>query len=269
MKKTQELWRSYNLISKLLKEELNRTANLVGEYAEYLIAEYTSGELLEASSKGADVISDAEELYQVKSRKLSDKLTGALGIIRSWDFHFLAVVIFDDYGDINKAFIVRKDIAKKYSKQNDLQNGWVITMTQEFINNKENKDITEALKMINLEKVIVKDQEGTKNSKSITSNIPIGAYVRMRFSDIVDNNLLNTSEIENLQKKEYSKSTFDIQYPFLRKVKLSDNGKIERYWKNPILIKGNKFYLCSEWHENNNNNDRPFFEKWLKKMVVF
>ena len=101
MKKTQELWRSYNLISKLLKEELNRTANLVGEYAEYLIAEYTSGDLLEASSKSADVISNSKELYQVKSRKLSDKLTGALGIIRSWNFDYLAVVIFDNYGNIN------------------------------------------------------------------------------------------------------------------------------------------------------------------------
>jgi hypothetical protein len=55
------------------------------------------------------------------------------------------VIIFDLNGGILKALEVPVDIAKKYAKENSHQNGWVITTTQEFLNNKSSKDITKLI----------------------------------------------------------------------------------------------------------------------------
>jgi len=95
-------------------------------------------------------------------------------------------------------------------------------------------------------------------------DLPIGKYVRVSFKEIVE--VIDRNELEKLQKPDYSKETFDIQYPFLKKVTKSDNQKPVRYWKDPISILGESFFLCSEWYEQPANNDRPYYESWLKKM---
>lgn len=69
-----------------------------------------------------------------------------------------------------------------------------------------------------------------------------------------------------MQRADYSKKTFDIQYPFLLKAQPSNNEKPNRYWKNPVSIMNDLYYICSEWYEKGSNNDRPYYEKWLRKM---
>ena len=267
MTEIQELWKSYNLIAKLLKDKLNRTSNLVGEYGEFLMMEYTSGELLTASHKSADIKASNGDFYQVKSRKLSNPVGSQLGVIRTWDFDYLAVVIFDDYGNISKALISPQSVAKQYGKRNEHQNGWIITTTKSFLEDKKNTDITLALKQINIEGFKLK-KEPTNSTDTVNENekLPIGVFVRVTFRELIENNRVDATEIEKLQKTDYSKSVFDIQYPFLRKVLISDEGKVSRYWKTPITISGNKYFMCSEWFESTANNDRPFYEKWLKQM---
>jgi len=269
MTEIQELWRSYNLITKLLKEKLGRTANIVGEYAEFLIMKFIKGKLLTASHKSADVEAPNGELYQVKSRKLSNPIGSQLGIIRSWDFDFLAVVIFDDYGNISKALKCPKSIAHKYAKENKHQNGWVITTTKSFLEDSQNTDITLELRKLNIDGVKAKNESMNSiliNNKNSVEKLPVGAFVRMTFSELVEKNKIDVHEIEKLQNSEYSKAIFDIQYPFLRKVQSSDKGKVNRYWKSPINIHGNNFFICSEWFESDNNNDRQYYEKWLNRM---
>lgn len=144
----KELWRNYNNAAKALQNELGRTSNIVGEYAEHLTAKYFDGELLAASHKSADVKvihNNIEVLYQVKARKLKNLTSSQLGIIRSWDFDFLVVIIFDINGVILKALEVPVHIAQQYAKENDHQNGWVITTTQSFLNNTSSRDITEQI----------------------------------------------------------------------------------------------------------------------------
>lgn len=64
-----------------------------------------------------------------------------------------------------------------------------------------------------------------------------------------------------LQTFEYSKDKFDIQYPLL--VKEGINYEKDRYYKLPLFIKGQKYYMCSQWYEGEANNDRPYLIKWL------
>ena len=137
-------WITYNKTVKILQKILGRTNNIVGEYSEYLTAEYYHGELLPASHKSADVKvieNNQEILYQVKSRKLEKLTSTQLGIIRSWNFNYLVVIIFDLDGNILKALEVPVDVAKEYAKSNSHQNGWVITTTQKFLNDHRNKII--------------------------------------------------------------------------------------------------------------------------------
>ena len=141
----KELWNEYNIVANKLSQALGRTSNIVGEYAEYLTAEYYQGKLLPSGHKSADVKvlqSGTQILYQVKARKMECLTSTQLGIIRSWDFDFLIVIIFNLNGTVLKALEVPAEIAKKYAKGNKHQNGWVITTTKEFLNNSGSKDIT-------------------------------------------------------------------------------------------------------------------------------
>jgi hypothetical protein len=56
---------------------------------------------------------------------------------------------FDRDGAVVKALLSPKSVAERYGKQNSHQNGWVITTTQEFRQNTNNKDITSDIKKLN------------------------------------------------------------------------------------------------------------------------
>ncbi|WNH12551.1 hypothetical protein [Thalassobellus suaedae] len=86
---------------------------------------------------------------------------------------------------------------------------------------------------------------------------------------LIENDLLDKNDIYLLQQESYSKNIFDIQYPMLKKALPSDGNNILRYWSGPVLIKGSRYFICSEWYEQPNNNDRPFFEAWYRKKLKF
>lgn len=71
-------------------------------------------------------------------------------------------------------------------------------------------------------------------------------------------------EIEAMQTIEYSKKTFDLQYPLLVK---SDGGcTITHYYASPITIRGVQYRLCNEWFEKEGaNNDRPYLLEWITR----
>jgi hypothetical protein len=117
----------------------------------------------------------------------------------------------------------------------------------------------------NFERRRTKKYSPIENFNEPTGKLPIGKYVRKTFNDLVKNNLIDRSEIERLQRGDYSKSTFDIQFPFLAKENSPYYERI-RYWKNPYHINGEVYFVCSQWYEVPANNDRPFYEGWLRKM---
>ena len=118
------------------------------------------------------------------------------------------------------------------------------------------------------EEIIIKETSTKKDIKYSNfdeNKIKIGRYVKETFQELVDNNLITNDEIIKLQQESYSKLTFDIQYPFLKKV-IDYNTRVLHYWKPIFKIRGENYLVCSEWYENDANNDRPFYESWLKRI---
>jgi hypothetical protein len=142
-----DLWKKYNEYSKKLADVLGRTNNIVGEYAEYLAQKYTGGDLLDPANVSADIRATNGTLYQVKSRRVNGSST-QLNVISSWNFDFLFVILFDQYGAVEKALLSPVSVAKEYGKKNNHQNGWVITTTHKFLHDPRNKDITSHVKKL-------------------------------------------------------------------------------------------------------------------------
>jgi hypothetical protein len=160
------LWKNYNNASKLLVDAMDGTNNEVGEFAEKLVAKYYNANQLQVSSKSADLETSDKKLIQVKSRKM-DKLTSqSLGVIRSWDFDILVIVLFDKLGNILKAIEIKTNDAKQLAKENEYQNGFILTTSKELLENSKTKDLTKEFQDIlegktsnNLEMTTVKEHE--------------------------------------------------------------------------------------------------------------
>jgi hypothetical protein len=135
------LWLKYNEYSNELSLALGRTNNIVGEYGEYLANQYYKGEILSVSNASADIKTSNGKYYQIKSRKVKRGSTGQLSVIRTWNFDFLVVIIFDNYGIIKFAIEMPSDVAKEYAVHNKHQNGDIITTTNNFLNDSRCKDI--------------------------------------------------------------------------------------------------------------------------------
>jgi len=144
-----KMWKNYNLVNNQIYEAMGGTANIVSEFAEKLVADYYKGEQLPASAKSADVLLKNGKKIQVKARKLrQETLATSLGIIRSWNFDYLVVVLFATDGTVIKALEMDVDTAKSVATPNKHQNGWVITTTKEFTEHPSSRDITGHLNRI-------------------------------------------------------------------------------------------------------------------------
>lgn len=132
--------------------------------------------------------------------------------------------------------------------------------------------VTDKNKTIELENIIENEPKkyGSfikgNTSGANTSQLPIGKYVRETLNQLIIGNRISRDEIEKLQRADYSKQTFDIQFAFLKKRFPPDSKERIRYWKNPVVINGEQFFVCSQWYEVPANNDRPYYENWLKRM---
>jgi len=140
------LWKQYHEITKRLVAELGGPTNVVGDFAECLVAEHLGGRLLPPSAKSADIELPDKTRVQVKARVARKGVTTrSLGVIRSWDFAHLAVVLFDPDGMVGQAILIPSDTARQCAYRNSRQNGWTIRTTQAFLHQPQARDITGAL----------------------------------------------------------------------------------------------------------------------------
>lgn len=99
--------------------------------------------------------------------------------------------------------------------------------------------------------------------------VKIGALVRSTVKRLINEDKLDVKMMNRLTTYEYSKTTFNINYPFLLKIDKSKpigeqrkvNGR-PRYWSEILKIHGEDYYVCQEWFEPN----RSFFMSWLNKL---
>lgn len=145
MEDVSDLWLKFNEYANKLADALGRTSNIVGEYAEFLACQHYGGTLLSASTCSADIECHDGTRYQVKARKVKGVPTTSLGVIRSWDFDYLVVILFDADGTISRALEVPVEVAKEHGVVNNHQHGWVITTNLRFMRDSRSKDITAAL----------------------------------------------------------------------------------------------------------------------------
>jgi len=150
MEEIKDLWLKFNEYSNKLASVLGRTSNIVGEYAEHLAHKHYGGKLLEISGSSADIETADGKLYQVKSRKIRGTPSTQLNVIRSWDFDYLVVILFDVNGVVKTALEVPVEMAREYGAPNKHQNGWVITTNKNFLNDRRAKDITVSMSALNV-----------------------------------------------------------------------------------------------------------------------
>ena len=93
--------------------------------------------------------------------------------------------------------------------------------------------------------------------------LKVGKIAQTILKNILESGAVSDEEIAALQTFEYSKKCFDLQFPLL--VPYGNEFIKVRYYANPITIKGQKYYMCSQWFEVSTNNDRPYLVKWIEE----
>lgn len=101
----------------------------------------------------------------------------------------------------------------------------------------------------------------------INTTSKIGMLVRTTMKEIVEAHLLTLEKVQELEDEKYCKYTFDINYPLLKKVTLTQplyeqknvNG-YPRYWAEVITIHGQRYLICNDWYERNKTK----FIRWVE-----
>lgn len=108
--------------------------------------------------------------------------------------------------------------------------------------------------------------------KRMPSVLPIhsDAFAEMKVGKIANTILRSrleaecatVEEVQYMQDKAYSRQIFGINFPLL--VKAGNEYDRVRYYSTPINIRGEMYYMCSQWVESAVNNDRPYLIAWLE-----
>ena len=149
IKNIEKSWMKFIEHLNKMKRMINGTSNITGDYAEFLVSKLYNAKKMPNSNKGYDLITSDGKRIQVKSRFVSSgHKSKPLNIIRSWDFEFLVVVLFNEDGSLYQ--VVEKDVgkAKELSDANDYQNGGIVRTTKDFLSGIDITDKTEEMKRI-------------------------------------------------------------------------------------------------------------------------
>lgn len=95
-----------------------------------------------------------------------------------------------------------------------------------------------------------------------------GVIAQTILKEILESNSIPFSEIQLLQTLQYSKRTFNLNFPLIKEINYmedidkqkKDNKGRNRYYKTTITINGKKYLLCSQWYDYN----REYLLKWIE-----
>lgn len=111
------LWKAIVQITHLMYNILgSRTHNILGEFAEQIVADALKGDLQPPSNKAFDILLSNGKTVQVKARKLSGKYrySETLSDFHSWNFDILIVVLFNDDGTLRQVLQMDSELAKTF-----------------------------------------------------------------------------------------------------------------------------------------------------------
>ena len=93
--------------------------------------------------------------------------------------------------------------------------------------------------------------------------LKVGKLAQIVMRSILESGKVSDEELLEMQKKEYSKTKFNQFRPVL--VKADKEYDHVRYYKEPVIIKGTAYMLCSQWAEGKLKNDRPYLLEWIEE----
>lgn len=125
------------------------------------------------------------------------------------------------------------------------------------------------MRSIQLYQLFEKQNIINKKSKSVIDNaqagaaseeIKIGQLAKSTFNRLFSGKKLTQEMLENLQNAAYSKKTFGIPYPILKRINPNkpankqrlDNKGRARYWSQEF--DNGRYLLCSQWYERHRGN---------------
>ncbi|MDO4530986.1 MAG: hypothetical protein Q4C06_03310 [Bacillota bacterium] len=91
--------------------------------------------------------------------------------------------------------------------------------------------------------------------------LKVGQLANTVLRKILVNGHASAEEIKFMQTAEYSKQFFGLNFPLLVRGDTKFEGV--RYYKEPLLIDGIRYYMCSQWFEVPTNDDRPYLLRWI------
>ncbi|SDC55522.1 hypothetical protein [Shouchella lonarensis] len=101
-------------------------------------------------------------------------------------------------------------------------------------------------------------------SNDTLSEFKVGKIAQIFLREALESGKADDEEVSLMLTKDYSKSTFGINFPLL--VPVEEECDLSRYYtKKPLVIRNKKYWLCSQWFESPANNDRPSLLAWLDK----
>lgn len=139
----KELLQLYgSLMEELRQRRLVRSSNnTVSDYAEKIVCEKLKLSLQKKSSKGYDAINKKRGTkYQIKARRLTrHNKSRQLGVIRNLKqklFDYLIAVFFDELFNLIEIWRIPRETIPKYSRYSPHQNGHILVLTGEVLEDK-------------------------------------------------------------------------------------------------------------------------------------
>jgi hypothetical protein len=96
----------------------------------------------------------------------------------------------------------------------------------------------------------------------VYKELKVGAIARTVLRKMLSGGYASDEEVIFMQTAEYSKQFFGLQYPLLLRTDAAETEP--HYYKDPLLIYGERYRMCCEWFETAANNDRPYLLKWIE-----
>ncbi|MEH7251806.1 hypothetical protein V7111_06735, partial [Neobacillus niacini] len=95
----------------------------------------------------------------------------------------------------------------------------------------------------------------------------IGQLVRKEVGKLAINGQISEDMVQYLLDERYSKETFNLNYPLLKKIvrskPITDQRNVNgypRYWLQVFFINGDRYLVCNDWYEHH----RTKFLNWLE-----
>jgi len=135
---TTKVWAKYNS-ALYAAEQKSRTANIIGDYAEDIVAKVTGGKVGKNDQKGFDVLVDNVRIQVKATRQDAPPYRGNTSDIHNQCFDKIVGVVFGKQGEVRKVVEIQKEDAIRISYQR--KDGSRVIPWKKLVS--EGRDITE------------------------------------------------------------------------------------------------------------------------------